>query len=134
MVCDQWGLFFEVPMSLFRGSPKAIVTLAVASAMIVQALLSSFNFGAHAAEFPVDALSTLCLSGASGERPSDTTLHHSDCCILCSVPGLDAGVGSPNAINITWSRSSVVPPRDILPASGTIERLPGLARAPPATS
>jgi len=130
-------LFFgaRADMNLFRGNPRSIVALAVAYALVIQALLLSFNFGASAARLGIDIQTAICLSDVSGTKPAGiprATPAHSDCCILCSVPALGAiADGNAPAVPAYWSHSSQAPPRDTQLTSGAVERLPGLARAPP---
>lgn len=116
---------------------KPIVALVTAYALVLQALLAGFAFGAYAQLSKQQIVFELCQSHTAGSPSQDAPGKpaepgHMGCCVLCWVPSLDpsdlAGVAfdfpqsAKIGITLVWA-----------PSEGTFafDWLPGRPRGPP---
>jgi hypothetical protein len=114
-----------------------VAAIAVMTLLLQAALASLTPRDATAA---IDRLAARALCVGSGPQPDRKSPapppHRADhgCCILCTVPALDAGAGDPGTVQTpTWGPSLAAPlrGREAEDASPPSERSPIRARAPP---
>jgi hypothetical protein len=130
--CDR-----EINMSLSASDRKSVVAMLAALILLLQALLPGLGFGTYRGPSSFDTFSDICLSSGAASQSQDIPDRtgdavHADCCVLCSVSGLDTTVDRRDLPIVAFDlRLLASVPRDDLARSGTIERLPGYPRAPP---
>jgi len=130
-------------MSVRPAEWKAWVAALAVTALIFQAALSSLTPPQTLGAAAIDRLAAYVLCVGSGRQPSepngsapahDRRHQHQGCCILCTVPALDATAANPGVVQTPgWGPSLAAPlrgrePNDPAPPS---ERSPIRARAPP---